>query len=296
MPQIMQTDFQKTADEIILSRYSPVGVIVNELLNIVHFRGETGTYLQQANGAPSYNVLKQAKPDVSFELRMLLQKAKKEQQTVSKHAIPMRSGDSAIQVTITVIPLSHLAEPHYLVLFWETPHPAPAATIASIPNEKDLRIQQLENELLQIREDMRLLSEDQDASIEELQSANEELVSSGEEMQSLNEELETSREELQSSNEGLTLISHELSTLYEQANAARNYAESVVQTIHHPLLVLNKDLRVRTANPAFYQLFGFGARETEGQLIYNLGNKGWDIPALHDLLKDHPMEAQGSPT
>jgi signal transduction histidine kinase/CheY-like chemotaxis protein len=64
------------------------------------------------------------------------------------------------------------------------------------------------------------------------------------------------------------------------------YAQDVVDTVREPLLILDASLRVHSANRAFYQTFGVVAEETEGQLVYELGNKQWDIPALRTLLED----------
>ncbi len=65
-----------------------------------------------------------------------------------------------------------------------------------------------------------------------------------------------------------------------------SYAQNIVDTVREPLLMLDPDLRVRSANRAFYQTFHVSAEETEGQLIYRLGNGQWDIPALRTLLED----------
>jgi signal transduction histidine kinase/CheY-like chemotaxis protein len=64
------------------------------------------------------------------------------------------------------------------------------------------------------------------------------------------------------------------------------YAQDVVDTVREPLLILDGSLRVHSANRAFYQTFGVVAEETEGQLVYELGNGQWDIPALRTLLED----------
>ncbi|QEL26013.1 PAS domain S-box protein [Bosea sp. F3-2] len=69
-------------------------------------------------------------------------------------------------------------------------------------------------------------------------------------------------------------------------NDARLYAEAIVGTVRQPLLVLDAGLRVQSANPAFYGLFGVTAEETTGKLLYDLGNKQWDIPALRTLLEE----------
>jgi len=64
------------------------------------------------------------------------------------------------------------------------------------------------------------------------------------------------------------------------------YAESIVETIREPLVVLDADLRVISANRSFYQTFHVKPDETENQPIYNLGNRQWDIPELRQLLEE----------
>ncbi len=71
----------------------------------------------------------------------------------------------------------------------------------------------------------------------------------------------------------------------KEIEKARQFAESIIETIHEPLIVLDDRLRVISANRAFYEAFAETPEHTEGQLIFNLGNKQWDIPELRDLLK-----------
>src|SRR5271154_2175383 len=66
----------------------------------------------------------------------------------------------------------------------------------------------------------------------------------------------------------------------------QNYAQNIVDTVREPLLILDATLRVRSANRAFYQTFLVSPAETEGHLIYELGNGQWDIPDLRRLLED----------
>ena len=68
--------------------------------------------------------------------------------------------------------------------------------------------------------------------------------------------------------------------------SAREYAESIVNTVREPLLVLNADLHVRSANRSFYETFRVEPPETEGRFIYDLGDGQWDIPALRTLLEE----------
>jgi PAS domain S-box-containing protein len=71
-----------------------------------------------------------------------------------------------------------------------------------------------------------------------------------------------------------------------ELETARVYAESIVDTVHEPLLVLDGDLLVRSANPAFYDLFRVAPGETEGRPLRELGNGQWDIPDLRELLEE----------
>ena len=68
--------------------------------------------------------------------------------------------------------------------------------------------------------------------------------------------------------------------------AAREYAESIVATVREPLLILDSELHVRSANRSFYKTFKVEPAETEGRSIYDLGNGQWNIPALRTLLEE----------
>ncbi len=68
--------------------------------------------------------------------------------------------------------------------------------------------------------------------------------------------------------------------------AARDYAEAIVETVRNPLLALSGDLRVRSANSAFYDTFGISAADTAGRLVYDLVDGQWNIPPLRTLLEE----------
>ncbi|MCX6003049.1 MAG: PAS domain S-box protein, partial [Chloroflexi bacterium] len=72
----------------------------------------------------------------------------------------------------------------------------------------------------------------------------------------------------------------------KQVQAVSEYSESIFNTVREPLIVLDQDLRVVTVSRSFYEFFKVKPEETVGQLIYDLGNKQWDIPKLRELLED----------
>jgi two-component system CheB/CheR fusion protein len=282
-------DFHRNADDIILAK-APAGVIVNDQMEIVQFRGSTGDWLEPSTGKPSLNLMKMAKHGLILELRTAIHKSKLTGQPVTKHGISLSAKGWKKLVTIEVIPLQNTINAYFLILFNNDEEILDLAPEKKNGNGKlkisshEIRSLQLENELSQTREDMRTITEDQEAGNEELLSANEELVSHSEELRSLNEELEISKEELQSTVEELSVANQELGFRNEQLNISRQYAEAIVTTIREPLIILDKDLRIKSANSAFYKTFQKTERETEGKLFYELGNNQWNIPDLRKIL------------
>ncbi len=79
---------------------------------------------------------------------------------------------------------------------------------------------------------------------------------------------------------------NEVKRLEEVVQEANAYAETILETVREHLVVLDGDLRVVSANRSFYQTFQASPEETEGHLIYELGNHQWDIPRLRVLLEE----------
>ncbi len=73
--------------------------------------------------------------------------------------------------------------------------------------------------------------------------------------------------------------------LEDEVRSARKFADDVIRTTREPLLVLEPDLRVHMANPAFLENFNVNPEDTVGRYIYDLGNGQWDIPELRELLE-----------
>ena len=92
----------------------------------------------------------------------------------------------------------------------------------------------------------------------------------------------TERREIEN---GLEKTRKELEAIKISEDEAREYAESIINTVREPLIALDQDLRVVTVSRSFYEVFKVKPEETVGQLIYDLGNKQWDIPKLRELLE-----------
>ena len=75
-----------------------------------------------------------------------------------------------------------------------------------------------------------------------------------------------------------------LKRMLRSTEEARDFAEGMVETVREPLLVLDRDLRIQRATAAFYEMFGVVRGETEGRLLYDLGNGQWNHARLRELL------------
>jgi signal transduction histidine kinase len=75
-------------------------------------------------------------------------------------------------------------------------------------------------------------------------------------------------------------------TKRKRLQEALEYSDAIIATVREPFVVLDKELRIITANRSFYRTFQVNPEETEKRLIYDLGNRQWDIPRLRELLED----------
>ncbi len=278
-------EFDSALDQILLSNHIPACVVINRNMEVLQFRGEINSYIQHAAGKATLNILKMVSPEIGFELRIAITNAIKSRMAVKKLHIEIKK---EVAVSLEVVPITLDTEDQLLlILFKKSDDPG-----SFLPGNKATRppvkgqISRLKVELSTARSDMQAFADEQEVFNQELQNANEKIVSSNEELQSVNEELETSKEEVESTNEELITANQELQTRNDLLNESYDYSEAIISTIHEPMIVLDKDLRVKSANKSFYINFQVTEEETEKTLLYNLGNKQWNIPRLRELLED----------
>lgn len=244
---------EKEADGIVLARYGPPGVVVNEQLDIVQFRGNTASFLAPAPGTASLNLAKMAREGLLPDVRMAIRQARTKNSPVRKNGVVVAANGGRKETDLQVVPikLPSMKDAHYLVLFEEAP---PAAREAArkrtrkgegLSKEREKYIVQIENDLATTKEYLQTVSEEYEATNEELRSANEEIQSSNEELQSTNEELETAKEELQSTNEELITVNDTLANRNAELGQANNDLSNLLGSVNIPLVMVGRDLRIR---------------------------------------------------
>jgi two-component system, chemotaxis family, CheB/CheR fusion protein len=276
-------------NSILLARYMPACAIINKDMEILQFRGSTSMFLVHPSGKASLNILKMIRPEFAFELRNAILEVIKTKQSVSKTGIEVKINSHYQMMTLDVSPIKFdWDEPLLLVVFTLQEQENYTEKDKAGKNgslQKDERIKRLSDELNHARTEIHSVIELQETAYEELQTANEEIVSSNEEFQTLNEELESTKEEIEAANEELIATNTELRKHNNLLEESYTYSQTIIATIHEPMIVLDSNLQVKSANKSFYKKFNVNKEETEGKGLFELGNRQWDIPKLHELLE-----------
>ena len=408
-------DVQRAVDRILLGRYAPAAVLVNEAMEILQFRGHTSRYLEPAPGHASLNILKMAREGLLQVLRASLDAARRKETAVRRERVPIRHEGALLPVNVEIVPVAGVgAERSYLIIFEEVRpvgqgrgRSAGARAAVRSSRRPSGEVRALRQELEATKDFLQSIVQERETANEELRAANEEILSSNEELQSTNEELETAKEELQSVNEELVTVNDELrhrnvelgrlgddlanvltganvpivlvdanlsirrftpraeplfdlvagdvgrplgqvrpsldiadlpemctntietasaseqetrdrdgrwwrvtvrpyrtadnrvagavialadiTALRERIDAAtvaQEHSEGIVNTVRSPLLVLDADLRVKSASVAFFDSFPVTPEQTIGRFIGDLGDRQWDVPTLRRMLHE----------
>lgn len=253
-------ELQREADRIVLNQYAPAGVVVNQDLDILQFRGQTSPYLEPTPGRASLNLLRMAKEQLRRELQSAIYQAKQQNLLIRREGLQVSDLDRVRQVTISVTPF-RVGETQecFLVLFEDesiVEVSIEASRASGKPKSRESQeIARLRQELATTREHLQSIIEEQQATNQDLRAANEEILSSNEELQSTNEELETAKEEIQATNEELNTVNDELRRRTQEATLVSNDLQNLLNSIHIPILMLGADLQIRQFTPAMEGIF-----------------------------------------
>ena len=247
-------ELQREADKAALSQFVPPGVVVNENLDILQFRGQTAPYISPAPGTASLNLAKFAREGLVPDIRMATRKARSEGRPVRRIGVRFKTEGEVREINLHVLPirLANLKEDHFVVLFENVAVPPEGSSDrdshrkgAKISREREQYIAKIETELDKAKEYLQTVGEEYEAANEELRSANEEIQSSNEELQSTNEELETAKEELQSTNEEMITVNEALSSRNAELALLNNDLSNLLASVNVPLVMVGDDLRIR---------------------------------------------------
>jgi two-component system, chemotaxis family, CheB/CheR fusion protein len=250
---------ENEVEQLLINRFVPASVVVNDRLEIVQFQGRTGAYLELAAGQPSFSLTRMAREGLVVDLRAALSVAKKTNAPMRKERVPFQSEGKPAEVDLEVIPLrAQGAQERYYVIVFQEPPTAPtfAKNGAARPTSTShsANIQGLRREIVQLRGQLSSLIEDHETTLEEFKSVNEEVLSANEELQSTNEELETAKEELQSTNEELMTLNDEMQNRNAELGSVNSDLVNLLDTVNLPVVMVSVDLRIRRFTPPCHKL------------------------------------------
>jgi two-component system CheB/CheR fusion protein len=294
-------EVQKEADRIVLARFAPVGVIVDETMTVLQFRGRTAPFLEPAPGMASLDLMRMLREGLLAEVRGALNRAKAENVTVVKENVRLVDPVETRHVRVEAIPFKvpPSGARFFLVLFEEAEAPAGRAAEdrAERPGGEvnEQQVAQLQQELGALREYLQSVIEEQESTNEELKSANEEILSANEELQSTNEELQTAKEEAQSANEELATVNEELRHRNAELVRVNDDLMNLLSGVGIPIVMVGRDLRVRRFTPVAEKVFNLIPTDL-GRPISDIkpGLKMDDLPELISRVIDEltPFEGQ----
>jgi len=244
------SDFSQILNHIILERFAPATVLIDEHYEILYFNGNTNHYLANPKGPRSFNVLEMARWGLRSKIRIGVQEAKQKQEQITFKNCQVKQNGSLKQVNLIIDPcVEHKTlQGLTLIVFEEIPNSPEIQELETIETGSDIEKKQLQQELQSTRAELQ-------ATIEELETSNEELQSVNEELQSTNEELETSREELQATNEELSTVNVELQRKVDELSKAKDYANNLLENTDTATIFLDTNYHVMRFTPQAKTIF-----------------------------------------
>lgn len=234
-------------EKLLVERYAPPCVIIDENGSILYFHGRTGKYLEPSPGKAKLNIFEMAREGLRLELRAEIRKAVIQKKDAIIKNLKVKSNSDIYAVNVNI---KHINKPAHLkglimVVFEEAAPSLQAKAGPKLPHREkqdSRRVADLEFELRSMREQLQ-------STIEEIGASNEELQSANEELQSSNEELETSKEELQSVNEELMTVNAESQSKIDQLTQLTNDMNNLLAATKIATVFLDNDLSIKRFTP-----------------------------------------------
>ena len=246
-PARQSGQFQRYADQIVLSRFGPAGLVADDTLRIKNYRGDIAEYLVNSQMQEDAELMTALRPDLRVVLSATIEQARRMDSVVVGESPAVTETDKGRPVAITVIPLALAGKPmHFLILLGRS-----TVTTTEVPQENAQEgppagpVMTIEEENARLTQELSSTREYLQSVIEELRSTNEEAQSANEELQSTNEEMQTSKEELQSSNEELNTINAELQGRNAELAQANDDLLNLLGSMNIPIVMTGRDLRIR---------------------------------------------------
>ncbi len=255
---------QRDADRYLMAEFVPAGVLVNDQLELIQFRGRTGPFFEPSPGFASLELLSMLKAGLVSEVQNAIDVARQKNEVVRREEIAVKLEGDIKRITLEVVPmpLPSTGERYFILLFEDMDAPTFAVSkrrrqlkLSANPKlDETHELSAIRAELTSTKEYLQSIKEEKEASNEELRAANEEIVSSNEELQSTNEELHSAKEELQSTNEELLTVNEELKLRNHDLSGLNDDLSNLFNSFNSAMVLLTRNLKVRRFTPMAEEL------------------------------------------
>ena len=295
-PATVTENIQTLTEQIMLQRFAPASVLVNDKGDILFITGRIGKYLEPPAGKMNVNIHAMAREGLREVLPNAFRKAMQsfDPVIVRNIKVGINGGTQYIDITVQRIESPHPIRGNIIVVFTDVVavNPDPA-NLATGKRKSTGQVKDLTMKLQRSCEDLQSTREEMQTSQEELKSTNEELQSTNEELQSTNEELTTSKEEMQSLNEELQTVNVELQSKIGDFVLANNDMKNLLNSTEIATLFLDRELNVRRFTDSITEIIKL--RKTDigrpfTELASNLLYAEIDLVALQVLQTLIPVE------
>ncbi len=271
-------DVEEVARDILLQEHVPASVLVNRKLEILCSYGPTRDYLSLPLGQSSLALMDMVREEFRSHLRAVTHRAFRYEEESDVTTTLQDHNDRALRITAR--PLHRPEQVRGLVLITFERMPGAGAAALKGFSDSDLE-QQLSEELDATRNELHSTIAALEASNEDLKGSNEEIMSMNEELQSTNEELETSREELQSLNEELSTVNTELEAKIDEVESANDDLGNLFSGTQVATVFLDRGMRIKRFTPAIRDLLNLIASDI-GRPLRDMTLKFTDPDLLAD--------------
>ena len=279
-------DLKEIVEKLLLDKWTPTCVIINDQGHLRYVHGQSGKYLEIASGKiDQLDIVRSVREGLKLPLTTAIYRAITQKQEIRERNIRVKANSKKFLINLTVTPLQEAIDnDSLLAVLFEDQEIIDVNSSENIENNLNIvPSDEHEESIRLLQHELNATQEYLQATIEELTSSNEEMQSTNEELQSVNEELETSQEELQAVNEELLTINTELEEKIHQLNLANNDLDNTFNTIQTGVILLDNEFRIRRFNPAANQVFRLIAGDT-GRSINDIVSE-WDYPSLPDNIE-----------
>ncbi|WP_282015217.1 chemotaxis protein CheB [Marinifilum flexuosum] len=258
-PVKINENIQSITYNILLQRFTPVSVLVNEEGDIIYITGRTGKYLEPVAGKANWNIYAMAREGLRNELPSAFRQAQQDYKEVNLKNVKIETGGDPLFVDVII---QRIEAPEsvrgMIILVFNDVIPVAETQNSKLKAGKstsNAKQKEVELELKRTFEELQSTREEMQTSQEELKSTNEELQSTNEELQSTNEELTTSKEEMQSLNEELQTVNIELQSKVNDFVQANNDMINLLNSTEIATLFLDKELNIRRFTDPMTDIF-----------------------------------------